>query len=488
MKKKLTDLEIIRHNKIKEMLSKGINPYPSFNKKITHLSVELKKNFDSKSRDQLIAEENVVSIAGRVMLMRGPFIVIMDSAGKTQGYIDKNNKTLMEAINFVDIGDIVWTNGRLMKTNTGELTIRMNKIFILSKSLKPLPEKYHGLVNVEDRYRKKYLDLIMNSNARDTLLQRTKIMRWIRTFFDDLGYVEVDTPVLHSYLGGASAKPFVTHHNSLNSDFYLRIATEIPLKKLIVGGIGRVYEIGRLFRNEGIDTTHNPEFTSIEFYESYSNLEGMMNRVEEVFRFIAKNLNLEKMEYKDQKIDFSKKFARVNMIDAIYNETKIDFRKVTTLNEAKKLAKESNINIEDFFEVGHIINCFFEEYVEDKLQQPTFIYNYPIEISPLAATNIDDLKFTDRAELFICGKEYANLYTELNDPIEQLRRFKLQLNEKKLGNDEANEIDHDFIDALEYGMPPTGGAGIGIDRMIMLFTNHTSIREVITFPHLKNKK
>ena len=483
MKRKLSELEVIRHNKMNDMRKNKIDPYPIFDKKITHSSKELKEKFKNKTKEELSSEENYTTIGGRVMLMRGPFIIIQDQLGQIQGYINKNDSV----IKFVDIGDWVLLEGSIMKTNTGEVTIRVERLSILAKSLKPLPEKFHGLVNVEERYRKRYLDLTMNPASKDTLIKRTKIIKLIRFFFDELNYLEVDTPVLQSYLGGASAKPFITHHNALSRDFYLRIATEIPLKKLIIGGIERVYEIGRLFRNEGIDTTHNPEFTSIEFYETYSNLEGMMNRVEEVFQFVAKNLNIEELEYKGEKIDFSKKFIRLNMLDAIYNETNIDFKKIIELDELKKLAIENDIKIETFYKAGHIINCFFEKFVENKLNQPTFIYNYPIEISPLAFTNKNDSRFTDRAELFICGKEYANLYTELNDPIEQFNRFKNQIDEKELGNDEANELDYDFIEALEYGMPPTGGAGIGIDRMVMLFTNQTSIREVIAFPHLKDK-
>ncbi len=343
------------------------------------------------------------------------------------------------------------------------------------------------LQDVEDRRRKRYVDLIMSDETKKRFWTRSKIISIIRDYFDKLGYMEADTPVLQPILGGATAKPFSTHFNALDMEFYLRVATELPLKKLVVGGIERVYEIGRLFRNEGVDATHNPEFTTIEFYEAHSDLYGMMDRTEELFKSIAKKLGKEKIIYSGNEINILKKFAKINMVKAVQEKTGIDFKSKMTLDDARKYAKEHKIKIEKYYSIGHILEAFFEMYVEETLIQPTFVYGHPIEISPLAAKNIEDPRFTDRAELFINGKEFANMFTELNDPIDQLERFENQLAERDAGNDEANEIDLDFIEALEYAMPPTGGCGLGIDRLVMLFTNSQSIRDILLFPHLKNK-
>ncbi|MCR8613019.1 MAG: lysine--tRNA ligase [Mycoplasma sp.] len=484
-----SDLEKTRIEKIKGMINENLHPY-SQTKKITENSKTLNEKWYSFTKEELSQKKNNEAlVAGRVMGTRGPFIIISDRYSRIQLYLAKKEFPEINNITqkFMDIGDIVWASGKPMKTNTGELSLRINDFTILSKSIRSLPEKYHGLQNIEERYRRRYLDLIMNNDAREVLLSRTKITKSIRKFFDNLDYLEVDTPILQSILGGAAAKPFKTYHNALSMDFYLRIATELPLKKLIVGGMERVYEIGRLFRNEGVDTTHNPEFTTIEFYEAYSDMHGMMNRVESLFHFIANETGVKEVELNGVNVDLTKPFHKINMLDAIKNETGIDFRNVHDLQEAQKYAKEHDIKIEKFFKIGHIINQFFEKYIEEKLIEPTFIYHYPIEISPLAAKDIDDPRFTQRSELFIGKKEYANLYTELNDPIDQLERFESQTKERELGNDEASEIDMDFVEALEQGMPPTGGAGIGIDRLIMLFTNKKSIRDVILFPHLKNK-
>lgn len=373
-----------------------------------------------------------------------------------------------------------------MKTMIGELAIRANKILLMSKSLKVLPEKYHGLADVEERYRHRYVDLIANKNVRDTFRTRTKIITEIRKYFDSKGYLEVDTPVLQPILGGASAKPFTTYHNALNREFYLRIATELPLKKLIVGGFEKVYEIGRIFRNEGIDTTHNPEFTSIEYYEANADLQDMMNYTEELIQNIAKVLNKEKIEYQGIELDLSKNFKRIEMSEEVSKHVGFDVKEAT-FDRLKQELDKLKIKIESYYKKGHLINILFEEYVEKTLIQPTFVYGHPIEISPLAAKTDLDPRFTERAELFIHTKEYANMFTELSDPIDQLERFKLQLKEREAGNDEANEIDYDFVEALEYGMPPAGGCGIGIDRLVMLMTNNLSIREVLLFPHMKNK-
>ena len=486
MERKFTELEKIRREKLSKYEEMGINPW---SKKIDFSddSKTLNEKYSQFTKEELNDKNENVSVIGRIMNKRGPFIVIKDYFGTTQGYIAKDLDTkILELVSTLDIGDIVRFEGKVMKTGTGIVSVRAKQIDLITKSLRPLPEKFHGLKDVEERYRRRYLDLLMNDEVKKTFLTRTKIISLIRKYFDDLGYMEADTPVLSPILGGAAAKPFKTHHNALDMEFYLRIATELPLKRLLVGGIDRVYEIGRIFRNEGIDTTHNPEFTSIEFYEAFSNLEGMMNRTEEVITSIAKKLNKEEINYGGQDISLKSPFAKLNMIDAVSKETNVDFTNIS-LADAKKVAQKYGIKIESYFETGHIINELFEELIEDKLIQPTFVYGHPVEVSPLAALNANDPRFTDRAELFIGGREYANMFTELNNPIEQLKRFESQFKEGKAGNDEANEIDTDFIEALEYGMPPAGGCGIGIDRIVMLLTGKESIREVLLFPHLKSK-
>ncbi|MCP4336921.1 MAG: lysine--tRNA ligase [Mycoplasma sp.] len=487
MKRKFTEQEQIRRNKIKVYEDMGIKPYPETSKP-SHNSEILNKEFNHYSKEELQNYKHVVSVSGRIMGTRGPFIIAKDFKGKLQAYIAKKEfEDVAKLVNTLDIGDIIWFEGEVMKTNTGELTIRASKLKLLAKSLKPLPEKFHGLQDIEEQRRRRYLDLIMSEETKKRFWTRTKIISSIREYFNNLEYMEVDTPVLQPLLGGASAQPFTTHFNALDMQFYLRIAQELPLKKLIVGGLERVYEIARLFRNEGVDATHNPEFTTIEFYEAYSDLNGMMERTEELFLTITKKLDKTKLSYGDVKYDFNKKFARINMIDAIKEKTNIDFWKEMTLEEATKIANEKGIKVEPYYTVGHIINEFFEEFVEETLIQPTFIYGHPIEISPLVSKDLKDPRFVQRAELFIGGREYANMYTELNDPIDQLNRFESQLLEREAGNDEANEIDIDFVEALEYGMPPTGGCGIGIDRLVMLLTDSKSIRDVLLFPHLKNR-
>ena len=487
MNRNFTELELIRRNKLKKIKELGLNPY-SRNIKHSDNSESLIKKYNKFSKEDLSNQKNIASIVGRVTTIRGPFVIGKDSKGPIQAYISKKEfPNIVEIIKLVDIGDIVRFEGEVMKTQTGSLTIKANKFEFLSKSLRSLPEKFHGLKNVEERYRRRYLDLIMNKEVKNTFWTRSKIISEIRKYFDNLGYMESDTPVLQDILGGASAEPFETFHNALDMPFYLRIATELPLKKLLVGGIERVYEIGRIFRNEGIDTSHNPEFTSIEFYESYSNLDGMMKRTEEVFSHISKILNKEELKYNGKNISLKTPFTKINMVDSISEKIGKNFRKIK-LEEAKEIAKKHNIKIEPYFTLGHIINELFEVLIEDKLIQPTFVYGHPVEISPLAALNEEDPRFTDRAELFIDGREYANMFTELNDPIDQLQRFEKQLEERNSGNNEASEIDMDFVEALEHGMPPAGGCGIGIDRLVMLFTGKTSIREVLLFPHLKHKK
>lgn len=483
MNHKDNELELVRREKLKSLLELGISPYTS----VTDFdddSQSLFEKYRQFSKEQLEEKQIYSSFVGRITTFRGPFIILKDSHGLSQVYVDKNQEQIKQVVKLLDIGDIVWFSGLVMKTKTNQVCLKGQEIKVLAKSLKPWPEKWHGLSDIEERMRRRYLDLAINDQVKKVFWTRTKIIKTIRQYFDDLNYMEVETPILHYILGGASAKPFITHHNTLKMDFYLRIATELPLKKLLVGGIERVYEIGRLFRNEGIDTTHNPEFTTIEFYEAYSDLQGMMKRTEEVIKFIAHHLNLSEIIYQNQTIDLSKPFEQLDMVKAVSEITGQDFKNISLIS-AQVVAKKHHVKVEPYFNVGHIINGLFEKLIEKTLINPTFVTNYPLEISPLAAKNIHDNRFTQRAELFIGGREYANMFTELNDPIDQLERFKKQFSERKQGNDEANEIDKDFVEALEYGMPPAGGCGIGIDRLVMLFTNQASIREVLLFPHLR---
>ena len=392
-----------------------------------------------------------------------------------------------------DIGDIVGVKGIVIRTQTGEITVKCEEYTHLVKALRPLPEKFHGLTDVEERYRRRYLDLIMNEEAKRVAIQRPRIIRAMQEYFDSLGFIEVETPVLQNIQGGATARPFITHHNTLDSDFYLRIATELHLKRLLVGGLEKVYEIGRLFRNEGMDRTHNPEFTTVELYEAFGDLSSMMEICEGVIRHAATKV-IGKSEFQNpfdvdgEKIDLSKPFRKVTMCEVIKEQTGVDFKNNNyTLEEAIALAKEHNVPVEKHFTLGHIINAFFEEYGEKTLVQPTFLCGHPIEISPLTKKDPEDPRFVQRFELFIGGKEFANAYTELNDPLDQRERFLEQLKEKEAGNDEANEMDVDFVEALEYGMPPAGGIGIGIDRLVIFLTESTTIRDVILFPQMKTR-
>ncbi|QKT05176.1 lysine--tRNA ligase [Mycoplasma sp. OR1901] len=486
---KLTEQEQIRRNKLEEYKNNNINAFENADKleQITY-SDEIESKFGSFTKAELEEQNNEVNVAGRIVAMRGPFIVLKDYHSKIQLYF--NSKTAEEeykkVVELADLGDIMYASGVVIKTNTGAVSVKVKSIKLLTKSLKQLPDKYHGLTDIEERYRKRYVDLIVNEEVKDVFWKRTKIISEIRRFFDELEYMEVETPFLHDYLSGASAKPFKTHHNALDQEFVLRIATEIPLKKLLVGGIDRVYEIGRIFRNEGIDTTHNPEFTSIEFYEAYSNLEGMMNRTETLIKRLATKLGAEKVTNKGVEIDLTKPFNRINMVDAVSNATGVNFREID-LDKAVEVAKQHGIKVQKYFKLGHIINELFEELIEKTLIQPTFVFGHPIEISPLTAKS-EDPRFTERAELFINTKEYANMYTELSDPLDQLKRFEDQLDEKNNGNDEASDIDWDFVDSLLYGMPPAGGCGIGIDRLTMLLTEKESIRDVLLFPTMKSRK
>ena len=376
----------------------------------------------------------------------------------------------------------------MMKTKTGEITIRVSHYTHLVKALRPLPDKFHGLTDQEERYRRRYVDLIVNEDSRRVAFLRPRIVRGIQKFMDDEGYIEVETSMLQPILGGANARPFIAHHNALDQDFYLRIATELSLKRLLVGGMERVYEIGRMFRNEGIDTTHNPEFTTMEAYLAYGDLSDMARMTEDLFRYLAKNvIGKETFTWLGNEIDISKPFRHATMCELVEEKTGIDFKKVQGAEEAIALAKEHGVPVERHFGYGHVINAFFEKFVEGTLIQPTFVYQHPVDISPLAKKDPDDPRFTQRFELYISNKEMCNAFTELNDPLDQRERFEEQVEEKKKGNDEACEVDNDFCEALEYGMPPAGGIGFGIDRLVMFLTESDSIREVILFPTLKRR-
>ena len=489
--RELTDQEIARRNKLEDFRERGIDPF-GHRFDITSNTKELKEEYLEKSKEELEEINKRVIIAGRIMTKRGKgkvgFMNLQDKYGQIQIYVRKDEvgEDMYYIFDKNDIGDIVGVEGTLMKTHTGELTIKAEKYTHLTKSLRPLPEKYHGLQDVEERYRRRYVDLIMNEDAKKIAFTRPRIIRSIQHYLDSKNYVEVETPVLNPILGGAAAGPFVTHHNTLDTDFYLRIATELSLKRLIVGGMDAVYEIGRLFRNEGMDRTHNPEFTTIEVYKAFSDLEGMMDLTEGIISNAAMEVNgTYELDYKGHHISLAPGFKRVSMTEAIKEKTGIDFNEHMSFEDAKKLAEEHGIEVEAHFGYGHIINEFFEKYVEETIVEPTFVYGHPIEISPLAKKNLEDPRFTQRFELFICGNEYANAFTELNDPIDQYERFADQLKEKELGNDEANEMDLDYVEALEYGLPPTGGMGMGIDRLVMLLTGQESIQEVILFPQMK---
>lgn len=488
MERKFNDQELIRREKLKTLINEGKNPFLIENfKRNTNAKAFIEK-YQSQTKEQLHECHDEIIIAGRIMAIRQTFGVIKDFSGSVQFYLNKKNfdeKTFHE-FKQLDIGDIIGLVGTPMKTNTGEMTVNVKKFTLLSKSLKPLPEKWHGLVDEEARARSRYVDLIMNDESMNKFITRCKILQAIRNFMSSQGYFEVETPILQPILGGAAARPFKTHFNALDQPFYLRIATELPLKKLIVGGFEKVYEIGRIFRNEGMDATHNPEFTSLEAYSAYQSLEDMMDLTEKFFNYIAKAINREVIEYKGVAIDWNKPFKRAKLIDIIKDACGVDFNTITTDEEAIKIAKEHNIELADHEKNrGHIIAKFFDEFGEKTCQQPTFVYDYPIEISPLAKKHPTLQGMTRRFELFICGKEFANAFSELNDPIDQYERFEAQLKERDLGNDEANEMDLNFIEALEYGLPPTGGIGYGIDRLVMLFTNSVTIRDVLLFPHMR---
>ena len=492
--REFTDQELIRREKAEKLRELGLDPFGHrFDR--TAFNKEIKDKYQDVEHDEFENINDEYTVAGRIMFIRkmgkASFFTIQDKTGNIQIYISINDvgEETYNLFKTADLGDIVGVRGKVMKTKTGEITLKCLEYTHLVKALRPLPEKFHGLTDIEERYRRRYVDLIMNEDSKRVALTRPKIIRCIQNFMDNRGFVEVETPVLSTLLTGASARPFITHHNTQNLDMYLRIALELPLKRLLVGGMEAVYEIGRVFRNEGMDPKHNPEFTLMEAYLAYSDLEGMMELTESMFKKIATEVcGKTTFNWDNNEIDLSKPFKRVSMVEAIKEKTGIDFLKVTTVEEALKLAEEHKIEVEKHQEnVGHIINLFFEKYVEETLIQPTFLYGHPVEISPLTKRNPKDPRFVDRFELFISGKEFCNAYTELNDPIDQLSRFEDQLKEKELGNDEANDIDMDFVEALEYGMPPAGGIGYGIDRMCMFFTEVDSIRDVILFPTMKKR-
>ena len=491
-KVQLNDQEIARRNKLEKLEEKGVYPYGKAYK-VSHSASDIRKICGNKNAKSLEKLNLTVTFAGRIMAIRSmgkaSFMKIQDKTGHMQVFMGINvvGKKNYELFKLADIGDIVGVKGTIMRTRTGELSIRCVKFTHLTKCLHPLPEKFHGLTDVEERYRRRYLDLIMNDTSKSVAFLRPKMIRSIQEYLDNQGFVEVETSMLSPILGGASARPFVTHHNTLDKDFYLRIATEINLKKLLVGGLERVYEIGRLFRNEGMDTSHNPEFTTIEAYQAFTDLQGMRKLTEGMIRKAAKDVTGSAIiDYQGTTIDFKKPFRWVSMAELIKEKTGIDFTANLTVEEALKLAEEHEIHLDKFKNtVGHIMNEFFEKYCESDLIQPTFVHTYPIEVSPLTK-KCDDPRFVERFELFVNGKELANAYSELNDPIDQRQRFLDQLKAKELGDDEANEMDEEFLEALEYGMPPAGGVGMGVDRLAILLCNQPSIREVILFPTMKD--
>lgn len=488
----LNEQQKIRLQKVEDLRKLGVDPFGHrFDR--THLSNEIHASYGNLTREELEAKEVHVIIAGRIVLRRtqgkAGFIQLQDKEGRIQVYVrlDAVGEFQFELFKHSDLGDIVGIKGVLFRTKTDELTVKASEFVHLTKAITPLPDKFHGLQDKEEARRRRYVDLIVNEDSMRVARTRPRIIRAFQHYFDSNGFIEVETPVLHPILGGAAARPFVTHHNTLDMDFYLRIATELPLKRLIVGGMERVYEIGRLFRNEGISAKHNPEFTTVEAYQAFGDVTDMMKLVEDCLSSVAFEVNGSyDVVFNDQTIHL-KDFKRAHMVDLIKEQTGEDFFNHYSLEEAKQIAKKHNVQVEPHFTVGHIIEAFFNDYVEKTIIQPTIVFGHPVEISPLAKSNDKDPRFTDRFELFIMGSEYANAFSELNDPVDQKNRFLDQLKQKEKGDDEASEMDIDFVEALEYGMPPTGGIGIGIDRFIMLLTNTPNIRDVILFPHARIK-
>ena len=479
-------LVAIRKEKLEELRKQNKDPFKITKFNRTHNSEQIKENYDE-------LEGKDVTIAGRMIAKRimgkASFCHIQDMQGKIQSYVSLNDlgEESYKAFKTYDIGDIVGISGFVFKTKTGEISVHAKEMVLLTKSLRPLPEKFHGLKDTELRYRQRYVDLIVNPEVKETFIKRSKIIKELRRILEEEGYLEVETPMLTTVTTGDAARPFITHHNTLNMDMYLRIAPELNLKRLIVGGFDKVYEIGKNFRNEGMDIKHNPEFTNIEFYSAYEDYNDMMNMAEKIISTIAKNvLGTTKITYQGVDIDLTPSWKRISMIEAIKEVTGIDFNEIKTDEEARALAKEKEIELDETKQTrGHVINAFFEEYVEDTLIQPTFIIDYPVEVSPLTKRKPSDPRLVERFELFIGGREYGNAYSELNDPLDQYERFVKQQEAKEKGDEEAGGMDEDFVTALEIGLPPTGGMGIGLDRLIMLLTDSASIRDILFFPTMK---
>ncbi len=481
----LFELARIRREKLDTLRAEGKNPFEITKFERTSCAREIADRFEA-------LENQTVRIAGRIMTWRNmgkaSFIDLRDASGRMQVYLKINDlgEEAYADFNTWDIGDIIGVEGFVFRTRRGEISVHATAISLLSKALLPLPDKWHGLKDTEMRYRQRYVDLITSPEVKDTFVKRSQIIREIRSFLDARGYLEVETPVLHAIAGGASAKPFITHHNALDLDMYLRIALELHLKRLIVGGFDKVYEIGRVFRNEGIDTRHNPEFTLLELYEAYTDFHGVMDLVEELIHAVcAKVLGTGKISYGGIELDLDKPFERVTMTEIVKRHSGVDFSEITTLEQARAVAKEHHVQIEERFGIGKILEAFFDEFAEKNIIQPTFVTEYPVEISPLAKRMPEKPDYTERFELFIIGREYANAFSELNDPIDQRGRFEEQARQKALGDDEACEVDEDYLTAMEYGLPPTGGLGIGIDRLVMLLTDSASIRDVLLFPTMR---
>ena len=491
---KLNDQMLVRRDKMNALREKGIDPFGHRFAPDHDISSDIRAKYGDSSEELLAEQQNEVTIAGRMIAKRGSgkasFADLLDRGGKIQFYVrqDVVGEDTYQIFKDSDIGDFWGITGDVIKTRMGELTIRARKMTFLTKALRPLPDKYHGLQDPELVYRQRYLDLITNRDSFDRFQTRTKIIKAIRNYMDNNDFTEVETPILENVASGAEARPFITHHNALDIDMYMRIATELRLKRLIVGGFERVYELGRIFRNEGMDPHHNPEFDTMETYAAYFDFNDVMKETEGIFQAAAKVVSNDlKVTYQGTELDFSKSFEKMHMVDAIKKYTGVDFWPEMTVEEARKLADDNGVQYEDWWKVGHIINAFFEEKVQDQLEQPIFIYGHPKEVSPLAHMNREDPRFTDRFELYILGNEYANAFTELNDPIDQRQRFEAEAKEHAEGNDEYQPIDEDFVEALEYGMPPTGGLGVGIDRLVMLMTDAKSIRDVLLFPTMRPK-
>ena len=481
----LSELLQIRRDKLTALQEQGENPFAVTAYERTHLTAEITENFEQMEGKQ-------ASIAGRIMSKRdmgkASFFDIADSSGRLQVYVklDDVGQPVYEAAKKWDIGDIAGFSGEVFRTKRGEISIKTTQMQLLCKSLIPLPEKWHGLKDIDLRYRQRYLDLIVSPEVREVFVRRTRIIKEMRAFLDALGFLEVETPLLHTVAGGAAARPFLTHHNTLDLDMNLRIAPELYLKRLIVGGFDRVYEIGRNFRNEGMSTRHNPEFTMLELYQAYTDYHGMMELTETLIRSVANRvLGTGKVTFDGVEIDLDKPFIRLSMLDAVKQYGGVDFSAIQTLEQAKALAGEHSIQVQPHHGRGDILNLFFEKYAESRLEQPTFITGHPVEISPLAKRDAKNPDYTERFELFILGREYANAFSELNDPIDQRERFAHQAALKAAGSHEANDMDEDFLTALEYGMPPAGGLGVGVDRLVMLLTGSASIRDVIFFPTMR---